>query len=174
MHPYRLRGCVYWGDCCYPHVADCASLIVNMGLLRLQPLRGCGAELVIVNIVGGMLCNSRPVRTPEGVVDCNPGLRFAYPGLNASPMARPHMLRMSSHQPSYLGVCNTPLQDASTVDINRGAVTTSITPHWRRRRLCGDTWTSPPIHNRGAVADPAAQLTIYMAGDVPSDMTNCA
>ena len=39
-----LCGCVYWGDCCYPHVADCASLIVNMGLLRLQPLRGCAAN----------------------------------------------------------------------------------------------------------------------------------
>ena len=36
-----LRGCGHWGDCRYPHVADCASLIVNMGLLRLQPLRGC-------------------------------------------------------------------------------------------------------------------------------------
>ena len=38
-----LRGCVYWGNCCYPYVADCASLIVNMGLLRLQPLRGCAS-----------------------------------------------------------------------------------------------------------------------------------
>ena len=37
------RGCFYWGDCRYPHVADCASLIVNMGLLRLQPLRGCAS-----------------------------------------------------------------------------------------------------------------------------------
>ena len=51
-----LRGCVYWGDCCYPHVADCASLIVNMGLLRLQPLCGCASG-----------CNnSRPLRTPDG------------------------------------------------------------------------------------------------------------
>ena len=38
-----LRGCFYWGDCRYPHVADCASLIVNMGLLRLQPLCGCAS-----------------------------------------------------------------------------------------------------------------------------------
>ena len=27
---------------------------------------------------------------------------------------------------------------------NRRAVTASITPHWRRRRLCGDTRSSPP------------------------------
>ena len=29
--------------------------------------------------------------------DGNPGLRFAYPRLYASPKSRPHMLRMSSH-----------------------------------------------------------------------------
>ena len=80
-----------------------------MGLLRLQPLCGCGAELVIVNIVGGMLCNSRPVRTPDGGGDGYPGLRFAYPGLNASPADRRHMLRMSSPQ-HLTGICNTPLQ----------------------------------------------------------------
>ena len=40
-------------------------------------------------------------------------------------------------------------------DINRGAVTTCITPHWRRRRLCGDSRTHPTLHNRGAVADSA-------------------
>ena len=40
-----LCGCVYWGDCRSPHVADCASLIVNMGLLRLQPLRGCASGI---------------------------------------------------------------------------------------------------------------------------------
>ena len=28
-------------------------------------------------------------------------------------------------------------------DINRGAVTISITPYWRRRRLCGEGWTHP-------------------------------
>ena len=39
-----LRGCDCTGYCRYPHVADCASLIVNMGLLRLQPLCGCGAD----------------------------------------------------------------------------------------------------------------------------------
>ena len=38
-----LRGCIFFGDCRYPHVADCASLIVNVGLLRLQPLRGCAS-----------------------------------------------------------------------------------------------------------------------------------
>ena len=65
------RGCVYWGDCHYPHVDDCASLIVNMGLLRLQPLRGCASG-----------CNnSHPVRMPEGGGDDDPGLRFTYPGL---------------------------------------------------------------------------------------------
>ena len=40
-------------------------------------------------------------------------------------------------------------------DINRGAVTICITPHWRRRRLCGDSRTHPTINNRGAVADSA-------------------
>ena len=37
--------------------------------------------------------------TDAGLVedDDNPGLRFAYPGLQASPTSRPHMLRMSSH-----------------------------------------------------------------------------
>ena len=75
----------------------------------------------------------------------------------------------------FVGIFNTPLQYAqvgdahpASGDINRGAVTTSITPYWRRRRLCGDTRTSPHRYNRGAVADPAAQLTIYMADDMPS------
>ena len=47
------------GDCRYPHVADCASLIVNMGLLRLQPL-------AVVSARRGYMAsgnNSRPLRT---------------------------------------------------------------------------------------------------------------
>ena len=67
-----LRGCIFFGDCCYPHVADCASLIVNVGLLRLKPLRGCAS--------GG--CNSRPMRTLfwGGVVSV--GYAIAHPRLN--------------------------------------------------------------------------------------------
>ena len=45
-------------------------------------------------------------------------------------------------------------------DINRRAVTTCITPHWRRRRLCGDSRTHPTINNRGAVADPTAKASV--------------
>ena len=69
----------------------------------------------------------------------------------------------------FVGIFNTPLQYAqvgdahpASGDINRGAVTTSITPYWRRRRLCGDTRTSPHRYNRGAVADPTAWLMIHM------------
>ena len=51
-----LRGCIFFGDCRYPHVADCASLIVNVGLLRLQPLRGCVCavgRVVIIRVLCG-------------------------------------------------------------------------------------------------------------------------
>ena len=53
----------------------------------------------------------------------------------------------------FLDVCDTPLHLRMAALImplrvtrryNCGAVTTSITPHWRRRRLCGDTRISPP------------------------------
>ena len=40
-------------------------------------------------------------------------------------------------------------------DINRGAVTTSITPHWRRQATMWGHAAIHTIHNRGAVADPA-------------------
>ena len=41
-----------------------------------------------------------------------------------------------------------------TSNINRGAIRSSLTPHWRRRRLCGDSRTHPTINNRGAVEPP--------------------
>ena len=49
----------------------------------------------IAAVVARMIYNSRPLRTPDDGDDGYPGLRFAYPGLYASPAARPHMLRMS-------------------------------------------------------------------------------
>ena len=70
-----------------------------------------------------------------------------------------HLLHLRETCRAY---CHTPLQTRRSIiynhlisnDINRGAVTTCITPHWRRRRLCGDSRTHPTINNRGAVADP--------------------
>ena len=68
-----LRGWVYLCDCRYPHVADCASLIVNMGLLRLQPL--CGWVLCVYN--------SRPLRTLyRGGDIVSVGYAIAHPRLN--------------------------------------------------------------------------------------------
>ena len=73
----------------------------------LQPQRGC----FVIRVLYG--------RRKVGD-DGYPGLRFAYPGLYASPASRPHMLRMSSQQhrcrhihnnPTVMpGECDTPLQ----------------------------------------------------------------
>ena len=52
--------------------------------------------------------NSRPLRTPDVVGNGYPGLRFAYPGLNASPYGS---ASHASHViASTFGVCDTPLQ----------------------------------------------------------------
>ena len=85
---------VIGGDCCYPHVADCASLIVNMGLLRLQPLCGCASGgiayarhhraavekiriLCGCNVVGGVVsvgyADAHPRLNPVGILP--PGSR---------------------------------------------------------------------------------------------------
>ena len=48
------------------------------------------------------------------------------------------------------------------IDINRGAVTICVTPHWRRRRLCGDDRCHHHITNRGAVANPANQFIFVL------------
>ena len=68
-----------------------------------------------------------------------------------------------------------PTIDADPIsgDINRGAVTTSITPHSRLRRQCGDT--HPPHHlqpRRGC--RPRALGYDSHAGDVSSEMANHA
>ena len=66
------------------------------------------------------------------------------------------------HHP-FFGVCDTPLHLRMAALImplrvtrryNRGAVTTSITPHWRRRRLCGDTRISPPSTTAARLQTP--------------------
>ena len=54
--------------------------------------------------------------------DGYPGLRFAYPWLNASPASRPHMLRMSSHPSprSGWGILQGALLDANADALNHG------------------------------------------------------
>ena len=68
---------------------------------------------------------------PEGGDDGYPGLRFAYPGLYASPASRPHMLRMSSPQ-HLTGVCNTPLQ--VNENLRRNGRPKDVTPEAECRR----------------------------------------
>ena len=63
--------------------------IPNPGVCRTPHTReeSCRGRYVIRILYGCRLVGD----------DDNPGLRFAYPGLYASPESRPHMLRMSSH-----------------------------------------------------------------------------
>ena len=101
-----------------------------MGLLRLQPLCGCA--------MGG-IAYARTHR--KGIVNM--------------------VWCLSSS--IFFGVCDTPLHLRMAALImplrvtrryNRGAVTTSITPHWRRRRLCGDTRISPPSTTAARLQTP--------------------
>ena len=60
-----------------------------------------------------------------------------------------------SEAPSALFSQNMPISWFSAI-LTARAVTSCITPHWRRRRLCGGSRTHPSIHNRGAVAGAVA------------------
>ena len=71
----------------------------------LQPQRGC----FVIRVLYG--------RRKVGD-DGYPGLRFAYPGLYASPMSWPHMLRMSSQQHLIGRIHENDSMDAGVCDMS--------------------------------------------------------